>query len=225
MQQCNSQPERVAAGETTLNASDIHHGPGRVGSITIPNDCAEIPTGHQEPKMEIIDAWHVESNLLVNGIGAVSARQPDEYATAPEAPDKSSQCILDGETATGGNESSAVADMHNPLASIGTYAKRQDPPQWSCAALEPTVGTTKQASEHSIDNGSQTPVERNEHVKDKLPGQIHSDSENSNGHPEPNAPVEDMSELADDCQVDKIRGTDATMLNHNIKGERCRTGA
>ncbi|KAI5983572.1 hypothetical protein EDC04DRAFT_3150353 [Pisolithus marmoratus] len=123
MQQCDSQPEWVTAGEMTLNASDIHHKPGRVDSITIPNDCAEIPTGHQEPKMEIIDVQHVEGNLLVNGIGAVSARQPDKYATAPEAPDKSSQCILDGETATGGNKSSAVADMHNPLASIGTNAE------------------------------------------------------------------------------------------------------
>ncbi|KAI6023437.1 hypothetical protein EDC04DRAFT_3092567 [Pisolithus marmoratus] len=225
------------------------------------SDCTETKTGYLTLETEVADAQQVDNNLPEVEAVAIDVIWPNECTNAPEAPDKSSQCIQDdadatsrdlldttskrAETKTGHTKPKTdIVDVQQVVDILSTVedgianqewldehsntleapdersqrtadevAERRNPPKWSCEALEPTAGTTKQASKQSIDNGSQTPVERNEHVQDKLPGQIHSDGKNSNGHPEPNAPVEDTSELADDCQVDKIRGTDATMLN------------
>ncbi|KAI6023271.1 hypothetical protein EDC04DRAFT_3143545 [Pisolithus marmoratus] len=131
--------------ESTQSAGNSNDKPGKspsdAGSSPMSSsDCAEIPTGHQEPKMEIIDVRHVESNILKNETGAAVEGRLEEYANAPEAPDNS-QCILDGETAARGDEHSAVADMHDALTSIGTSARVPDLSESDGRAIIPATGS------------------------------------------------------------------------------------
>ncbi|KAI5987151.1 hypothetical protein EDC04DRAFT_3149382 [Pisolithus marmoratus] len=148
--------------ESAQSAGDSNDKPGKspsdAGSSPMSSsDCAEIPTGHQEPKMEIIDVRHVESNILKNETGAAVEGRLEEYANAPEAPDNS-QCILDGETAARGDEHSAVADIHDALTSIGTSARVPDLSESDGRAIIPATGSINPENAQIADSDNELEI-------------------------------------------------------------------
>ncbi|KAI6002512.1 hypothetical protein EDC04DRAFT_2908513 [Pisolithus marmoratus] len=103
--QCNLPSKQCATAESTQNIFDSHHEPenppsSEEGSPDSPNDCAETESEYLTPEIEVVDVQQVEDNLPEVEVGAVDVEQPNECTNAPEAPDKSSQCIQDDADAT-----------------------------------------------------------------------------------------------------------------------------
>ncbi|KAI6043743.1 hypothetical protein EDC04DRAFT_3087911 [Pisolithus marmoratus] len=62
------------------------------------SDCAETKTGYLTLETEVADARQVDNNLPEVEAVAIDVIWPNECTNAPEAPDKSSQCIQDDQT-------------------------------------------------------------------------------------------------------------------------------
>ncbi|KAI6000247.1 hypothetical protein EDC04DRAFT_3096024 [Pisolithus marmoratus] len=129
-QQHDMSSEQYMTGESAQSTCDSDNKPLDTPGVEedpsdFPNDCAEIPTGHQELKMEIVDVRHVESKCT----------------NAFEAPDKSGQCIQDDADVTRSykpngmdldmsngctNKPSAIPDMDEQLIAINTSMTTHD---------------------------------------------------------------------------------------------------
>ncbi|KAI6096464.1 hypothetical protein F5141DRAFT_1067713 [Pisolithus sp. B1] len=109
------------------------------GASQSPIDCAKTTAGHAKPKTEVVDAWQLEDNLPEVEDRAADSQQPEECASALDAPDEGSQC-----------ESNEVAES-------------RDLPESNFKAFEPT-DNTGQTSGCPTEHVPQMSIEENQHT-------------------------------------------------------------
>ncbi|KAI6037718.1 hypothetical protein EDC04DRAFT_3029157 [Pisolithus marmoratus] len=104
--------------ESAQSAGDSNDKPGKspsdAGSSPMSSsDCAEIPTGHQEPKMEIIDVRHVERYPTVPDKGRVGTGRFNDTVTRDFAdPQRVEKATLTSSSSHGNADSREFVDSH-----------------------------------------------------------------------------------------------------------------
>ncbi|KAI6021160.1 hypothetical protein EDC04DRAFT_2607284 [Pisolithus marmoratus] len=100
MQQHDSQPKQVMAGDTAQSTCNHHHEPENLpteeeGSLDSPNDHSKTKSGYLTLEIEVVDMWQVEDNLPEVEVGAVDAKWLSKCLNTLKAPDEGSQHASD----------------------------------------------------------------------------------------------------------------------------------